>query len=722
MHARSVLVAALSTLLLAACGDTSQDSAADPYDPGETTAARCANGSDDDGDAAADCADPDCQGFVFCAAASIPEDTAGRCENGEDDDLDGLADCDDPECRFLGSCSPANGFPLLDPWGARWDAIPRATTTWDDAKATCEALGGRLPTATELHRNNATTGTAALAFGDATPWLWTRVTAFGGAKALVRLSDGGTTRAPPANRYGYRCIWPPAPGSPGFGEAQCAGRPGETRCVDVGLYHLDAWDRPVLDHLAAANECAFLGASLPGSAEMGALSRAGVPNGIGGWHWSADPVGVVYGVSSWSSSPSPWLYEGIGGSHAPADVSHSFRCIGLADPAIGVTAPPTCAGTCFSTTAHRVPLVADGVDRPAAPFESALATCRDAGGALPTYAELTALVHAGLPGGSGAPVWTVDVVPQAAALLAPKWTGVGTDAWDASPTALITWTAPTTQLGYRCVFRPRLGALPSCGAGQAIRRNGATFECETITAGDSGGGASPGGAQFVDGWGNAWDAGERAAANAATARTTCAALGARLPTPTELFAVRFNQSVVTPLGTAGTTAWLWSSVPWGTGIDHAVGRLSDGATSVVGDGVAIPFRCVWPASRTEVLSGAGCYGPPDAPCLALGDLRIDALDRVPLLQGQAVEECSLAGGHLLALDEWIDAIEAGATGGSGQWLHAANLQYPGGFGNALVKWSGTGSSGWTFTWGVSAEFTGVGTPRAFRCGFSPTLR
>jgi hypothetical protein len=723
MHARFVLVASLSTLLMAACGgaDGSPAPAADPYDPGESTAARCTNGLDDDGDGAADCGDADCQGFVFCAIASIPEDTAGRCENGEDDDLDGLTDCDDPECQFLGSCSPANGFPLLDPWGARWDAIARPAATWSDAKAACEALGGRLPTATELHRNNAASGTGALAFGDATPWLWTRLSAFGSQKALVRLSDGATTRAAPASLYGFRCIWPPAPSAPGFGEAQCAGRPGEARCVDAGPYHLDARDRPALDHLAATNECAFLGASLAGTAEMGALLRTGLPNGGAGWRWTADPVGTAYGLVAWSSSPSPWLFEGIGGTWSAADASYAFRCIGLADPAIATPPAPNCFGACFSTSAHRAPLVADGADRAPANFENALAACRGAGGALPTYAELTDLVHAGLPGGTNAPIWTVDVAPQAAAILAPKWAGAGTDAWDASPSALVTWTAPATELNYRCVFRPRLGALPTCGAGQAIRWDGTTFACEAVTAGDSGGNASPSGVQFLDGWGNAWDAGERASSTAASAVATCTALGGRLPTPTELFAVRFGQSVVTPLGTAGMAGYLWSSVPWGPGY-RVVARLSDGGTSYGLETSSLPFRCIWPATRTNVLSGASCYGPPGASCLALGDLRIDALDRASMLHGQALEECALAGGHLLAFDEWIDAIEAGATGGSGQWMHAANAQYDGRYGNALVSWSGTGSANWTFAWGVNAAFTLVGDKRSFRCGFSPTLR
>jgi hypothetical protein len=48
---------------------------------------RCDNGSDDDGDGFADCADQDC-------AAECAED----CDNDADDDADGLVDCADPDC------------------------------------------------------------------------------------------------------------------------------------------------------------------------------------------------------------------------------------------------------------------------------------------------------------------------------------------------------------------------------------------------------------------------------------------------------------------------------------------------------------------------------------------------------------------------------------------------------------------------------------------------
>jgi len=61
-----------------------------------TAAENCANGVDDDGDGAIDCADPDC--------ASDPACLAEDCSNGVDDDGDGAIDCADPDCASDPAC------------------------------------------------------------------------------------------------------------------------------------------------------------------------------------------------------------------------------------------------------------------------------------------------------------------------------------------------------------------------------------------------------------------------------------------------------------------------------------------------------------------------------------------------------------------------------------------------------------------------------------------
>ncbi len=73
----------------------------------------CANGSDDDGDGLADCADPDCtgdadgDGYIAAPCGTDCDDTdpavhpgaAEVCGNGKDDECDGAADCADADCQ-----------------------------------------------------------------------------------------------------------------------------------------------------------------------------------------------------------------------------------------------------------------------------------------------------------------------------------------------------------------------------------------------------------------------------------------------------------------------------------------------------------------------------------------------------------------------------------------------------------------------------------------------
>jgi len=84
-------------------GDGQAD-CADPdcvSDPACQTAAEiCANGLDDDGDGQTDCADADC--------ADDPDCQPGieNCANATDDDGDGQIDCDDADCAQAGICQP----------------------------------------------------------------------------------------------------------------------------------------------------------------------------------------------------------------------------------------------------------------------------------------------------------------------------------------------------------------------------------------------------------------------------------------------------------------------------------------------------------------------------------------------------------------------------------------------------------------------------------------
>ena len=58
----------------------------------------CDNEADDDWDALADCADPDCRGGPPC------EPTEATCADGFDNDADGWTDCADADCHGVGPC------------------------------------------------------------------------------------------------------------------------------------------------------------------------------------------------------------------------------------------------------------------------------------------------------------------------------------------------------------------------------------------------------------------------------------------------------------------------------------------------------------------------------------------------------------------------------------------------------------------------------------------
>jgi len=70
----------------------------------ENTLALCADGRDNDGNGAADCADAGCAALRICAEAA-PENTAAACRDGADNDADGHPDCADQDCWPFSFCA-----------------------------------------------------------------------------------------------------------------------------------------------------------------------------------------------------------------------------------------------------------------------------------------------------------------------------------------------------------------------------------------------------------------------------------------------------------------------------------------------------------------------------------------------------------------------------------------------------------------------------------------
>ncbi len=700
----------------------------------ESTAATCQDARDNDGDQLVDCADPDCLGFLFCFQAG-EESSYDACRDGLDNDGDGALDCADEGCWPWGFCQHYHGFPVVDAWGETWDGIERAPRAQAEAEADCQALGGRLPTATELWRNHATGGSGDLSDTNATNYLWTRVLgAQAGRAVVVRLSDGGVSAQDLLSPSRYRCVWPDAAGA-GFDEARCHGAPGAACHTFDRFWSVDRSDRAPLDHAAATNECAFYGASLPASSDWSRLVPGGLPNGTGAWLWVGKTLtwydaGFGSPLVRWTSADAArWLFWQGGPGFASLDWAtnpHAFRCIGLTDPAaFTAPAPQACHGACVPVAQRRSPVVADDTDRAPARISEAIADCRDEGADLPTLADLGELLHAGLPNGTGAWTWLVDPeywydggYGQALA----RWSALGAPDWVFGPsTGGVSWGADARA--YRCVWHAQGPAVPACPAAQVVVWQAGAFGCRDAVDGSSNGQAYV--IEIVDDWGNAWDGIQRSALTYAEADAACQALGGRLPTASEIYAVRATGNPHDPIGDINATSFLWTSSPVVQAGERSVVRVSDGAASHAVEGVAQYFRCVWPSTRGDVLANRNCYGPPGDECFYTPDgLTLDRYDRPAVDVVTAGHECLRLGGQLPDHRQFAKLMHSGAPEGSGLhlWLDDFVYWHSGNYGYALGRWSGNAQADWEFDNGPRGG-VGAGTDyRPFRCVHDRTLR
>ena len=639
-------------------------------------------------------------------------------------------------CRAGGCFGAPNGYAAVDPWGEVWDGVARGNATWAVAKAKCEALGGRLPTATELYRNNPSSGTGVLGDLTDTNWYWTRLTEYRTNYYIVaRANDGAMSNSIGSTVRPYRCVWPDA--SPAAFTAEvCHGAPGST-CQATGLwFNADTEDRPALPYASAASECEFYNASLPGIQDFSRLVKAGWTKPSNTWLWMAETkywYAGNYGLAlgRWAKDPQPeWGYDpGTDGSLAGPTSYHRFRCVGKRSASEGkLAASPSCqTGSCFTLSkGARARLIADNVDRPAATYPAALETCRGLGAALPTTQEVTDLIHGGWANGSNNWNWTSEPVywyANAYGYAILKWTGAGNALWDVRPGTMGV-IPKTSSIPYRCVWRETFedqgASMTTCGAGEDQLWSGAAFSCKAAVDGDSAGKAI---SQFMDAWGNAWDGQDRGASNYATAKGICANLGARLPSASELWRVRVNNALVAPLPNA-STAWLWSHAPEYRVNYRSLLRASDGAYTAVPETSAVAFRCIWPSSKGDVMGGRSCYGPANDPCYQSGRLRMDRYDRAALTAPAAAWECDQVGGRLPTESDLARLIHSGAPNGSNAWLwmNRPIYWYNGGYGYALGRWSGVGPATWGYDAGTQGTLSYEYNPNRFRCVFTDELR
>jgi hypothetical protein len=718
------------------CDDTDCQGFVFCHSMGETTAAACQDDKDNDSDGDIDCDDIDCQGFVFCATFT-QESTLADCSDELDNDYDGDIDCDDIDCWHWGHCHVYNGYPLVDSWGETWDGMQRPPRTWSEARDICLAVGGRLPTATELYRVNASaSGTGEVGIPADTAHLWTLIADYQNPyRVVVRLSDGHIDYYDETSFHAFRCVWPNAVHEAFSGDA-CHGTPGEECRGFHFWWNVDQMDRPPMHSAAAVNECMFYKASITTQQDFSELVQSGWANPTNNWLWLAESKywydgGYGQALGRWSAEPQPWWgYDrGTDGGLAWGSNSLRFRCIGKRNALEGtLPAAPACMNdNCFTVTQRRATLIADNEDRLAANLSDALTTCHSLGASLPRTTEFTELIHAGWGNGSNSWLWTGEQLywyNGGYGFSVLRWSGTGTERWYVAPGSMER-SGWTTDRPYRCVWRENFepaGGPTICGPHEnQIWSNNDSFTCEAAVDGDSNGHANP--VQAVDGWGNAWDLVNRSATDLVSADAVCRGMRGRLPTATELWRVRGNQSIGISIGTS--TTYLWTITPEYRSDRNIVIRLSDGGTSNAVRTSAAPYRCVWPSTKGDAFGGRSCYAYPADSCFQVGNTRMDRYDRPAVSAPSAAWECAYYGGRLPIHDDFVRLVRAGAPNGTNSWLwmNRPMYWYNNGWGYAVSRWSDLGSSTWiwesggTGTAAVSWEYT----YRHFRCVFSDEM-
>jgi hypothetical protein len=708
------------------------------------------------------------------------EVTRELCSDKKDNDSNGSIDCEDSSCSKTSICS-ANKVEVADPWGDYWDGVPHVTQTFDVAEKTCADVGARLPTATELYRNQIKANTSALMISDeykattkdGSEKLWTTIEAASGVDQFT-VNLLAVNPAPASNRIfvdvsaktnsnEFRCIWPTNEiHKVGFNEDHCNGPADSTRCFGVKAnLNMDVEPRAPLDFVGASQECRLEGASIPVVADYAKAIPNGLPNGSANWEYVGNAMSWgnvdTFGMAKVRFDPNRianWSYDNI----APAsggrtdglvvNESQRFRCIGLANHRRWLLpSNQTCFnGDCFHYVDGRSHMIADPSDRDPTTYPFAVNRCRALGAELPNMAEFSELVHAGWIG-SDQYLWMSDPVIKTVGTTntlgnaVGKWLDTGTINWIYSRVSGSTilnadMRTPDTNQAYRCVWHGRTGKLPRCASDQAIERTDDSFACINTADGNATNLASPAGVAVFDVRGNAWDTNNRAQADFIVATAKCKELDARLPTANEVYAARGNAPVNAITDPTAPNVDIWALNPSTATGQHTVVKIVTGAVSSQADTTPQFYRCVWEATRGNVLSGRACNGPAGSNCYqdrvdstgAKSDndeLIADAVDRVAMSMPSARAECQQAGGKLPDLREFSKLTHNGWQNGSDNYLwidEAMNWNDTATIGYALGKWLNNGTGAWQYDSTVYGSKAVATEQHNFRCVYSTVVR
>jgi hypothetical protein len=386
-------------------------------------------------------------------------------------------------CKVIRGTGPsagaAQGFETQDPWGYTWDGMMRPVATWDQADAACKAVGGRLPTGTEIYRVSQTGGSPGgvklfgpLGTGD---WLWTAIQYAAGNHAIGRMDNGDISYQGDNAQHHYRCVWPNN-FKTYFTGNHCYGPVGGecfTLATEGSRYYIDNYDRPWMMYSAAVSECNFYNAHVPDSGRFTQAVKAGLSNGTNEWLWTSDQNNYsdnfrYYACFRWSGVKTDFdasWPSGYAGTYCHVSSEYRFRCLGV-NYASGAT--PVSVQNAFSSTSTY--LTSTTGDVGAKKYHEALDHCWTLGGHLPTGLDMFELIKAGLPSGTNEWLWTADQVGNWSGywrMLLVRWNGT-VKGFDPNNDNFVTEGAKhgSATRQFRCLWYPvdKTYAGPQVGA------------------------------------------------------------------------------------------------------------------------------------------------------------------------------------------------------------------------------------------------------------------
>lgn len=386
-------------------------------------------------------------GQTACSGSCVDTDTDAANCGGCGQPCGTNEECAAGSCKI--ACATQLNQSIVDPWGQAWDGLERAPATYANAKAACEAFGGRLPTATELYRVSATQS-ATVGQSIHTNYLWSTVPGTAAAARIqTRLSDAATSSLAETSSRNYRCVCPP-PLPDTYTGGNCHGPAGQG-CFEIDgegkHYNIDVQDRASLPKGSAIWECAFYHGRLAEFLRLGEAVQQGLPNGAN--------TELVIADDALDTQSTTLVWSGNTGTFTMGTNSYTgfrpFRCAGL-----DVAPAPHPSAITNEFVAPFGGKKSETADTATTTWALANDACWARGGHVPTSGELALLVQQGLPDGSNAWLWTSDqstfnsgsqfIVQEA------RWTGTP-NAFLYSTTD-VAWVSKASSRPFRCIYYP----------------------------------------------------------------------------------------------------------------------------------------------------------------------------------------------------------------------------------------------------------------------------